>query len=160
MDAQEQGDLPPIYLVSGGVGASGEQLVRGTLTVGVNGAPLEPFTFDAQSARGRGASYELDSTQLDSERQTVELSFSGTGQPRYVLLLETQQQVARAEARTGSTGLVVRRRYERVVRGRDGRFRYLPVTGPLRVDDVLRVTLVVQADRSGGEMVRVRVRSS
>lgn len=31
MDAQEQGDLPPIYLVSGGVGASGEQLVHTVL---------------------------------------------------------------------------------------------------------------------------------
>lgn len=124
--------------------SSQTQPVRGRLTVKVNGAALPTYTFDAQTARGQGAVYQLEGPALGAARQTVELVFDGEGQPDYTLVLLSQVAVDAAEAETGGTGLSVTRHYERVVRGRDGTFRYLPVKGALQVDDILRVTLVVR----------------
>lgn len=125
--------------------ATGEQPTRGALSVLVNDTVLEAFEFTDQTARSRGAVYEVTAPTLRTGANTVTLSFAGTGKIRYAVTATAPVKADTMTARPSGRGMTVERRYDRVVRGRDGRFRYLPVTGPVAIDDIIRVTLVVRA---------------
>lgn len=132
---------------------TGADAVTGRVDVALNGRPLQPFTFDGRSAKGRGAVYKLTGGPLVAGRNTVTLSLTGSGQPQFACSLALAIGGATLPARGGNVNLT--RTYERVVRAHFGGWNYLPLGDLAQLGSVLRVRLGLTARQSAEHLLLV-----